>query len=1277
MKRHISILAFLLSAFTAIGSTADVRLVSTLPCKINFYDYSELEFKTPGNEGAWYYSPNGGALADKAFTELQINDSWWVSAEMGERMAFRGWYTFAGQKEQMNPPVNDATTKICDGKKQLSGAEIRSAAGTWKVSNLDDAKPFIVAKYVPVYTVKTVVDPPYAGKVEGAGEYEEGEDVTLEASPQSDKSSEGYHFTKWSDESTNAKLEIKGISADATYTAYFEPNGYRVLETEIDGTLDVNSSGTYDQDLQISWAPAEVEGCDLTFDYVKVLDGSKNELAKYTTGNSATFNMKNVCGKFYDPVTVEVKYTRTPREHPWTIDVSSAGIASVRYKIGSGEYQETATNLTIAVPYGTRLEAYAIGEEFYTPDYTVDNKWIRTMPADNLTFKPTAALNGYKLTIHHEGAKYGTSPDSVKETDLFWLINGETNLNEVLVAVATNGAAFGGYWTSSDGGTQVYDKNGKCLKCDIWSANFAEGGTFLKNENIQVWAQWGTPPEHCTIRAVCDPADGGTVDPASTNVVKGENVTLAATANTGYSFCCWTNETGTVVSTDDRGTFKVNADATYTAVFTGNVYTVTYYGMDGEPEEQTKPVRFGSPYGEPPQEVTRSGYVLEGWNTHAKGKGDWIAATDIVMTAADQELYAIWEPKSEFDVIFVDKDGANGAITNRNMASGTVISAAPEATKGWKRQYYDLVGWDPPLPQTVGSSDLEFTAVWRSISDVLDCTNLLFNAVGNWEICTDDFVVGDSCMRLPKSEGNDLLSTTITEPGTLRFNWKVDNAKFVVSTNGQDIWSSEKKSAKWSSDDKETLELTGPCELRFYGASIDFINYCLIDNVTWTPKGEEKRYTLTVESAGNGGVEKSPNDDDHATGASVTISAAPDAGYAFEKWSDGSAENPRQIVVTSNATYVATFAALPPDEYTLEVLSAGHGAVAKGPNQPKYVEGTPVTITATPDAGYSFEKWSDGSTVNPRRITVISNAVYSANFTNCSYVVTFDAAGGTVSRDKKTVKYGEAYGDLPTAEKSGSVFIGWFLGETEIKSETPVSTMHDHTLVAKWKQDVGEVSAALDCANLAFTATGGWTIYTDHDFAYTAEGGNDSCLRTVSVDDGSGLTATIKESGSLSFHWRAKAGSSKTRLTVKAGDVTLFQEDVSPEGSTGGWKLVSDKRVEVEPGEEVMLKFICGKDCEYLAVDGVTWTPEGGGEPMPGKQVKITAAGVESGVFSLTIPTVSGTDYGVWTNADLTIDSWGLMDEPKPGDGNPWKVEWTILPELPQLFFRAHEVEYK
>ena len=92
-------------------------------------------------------------------------------------------------------------------------------------------------------------------------------------------------------------------------------------------------------------------------------------------------------------------------------------------------------------------------------------------------------------------------------------------------------------------------------------------------------------------------------------------------------------------------------------------------------------------------------------------------------------------------------------------------------------------------------------------------------------------------------------------------------------------------------------------------------------------------------------------------------------------------------------------------------------------------------------------------------------------------------------------------------------------------------------------------------------------------------------------------------------------------------------------------------------------------------VDQMTWTP-GGGEPQQGDPVAPTTARVEGNVFLLTIPTSPATDYGVWTNADLSVPAadWGLW-ETKSGDGQPWTPAWTILPETPQLFFRAFKVK--
>ena len=50
-----------------------------------------------------------------------------------------------------------------------------------------------------------------------------------------------------------------------------------------------------------------------------------------------------------------------------------------------------------------------------------------------------------------------------------------------------------------------------------------------------------------------------------------------------------------------------------------------------------------------------------------------------------------------------------------------------------------------------------------------------------------------------------------------------------------------------------------------------------------------------------------------------------------------------------------------------------------------YTNGTTATLRAMPAEGYLFSGWSDGSTENPRTVTVTGDATYTANFTKNSY----------------------------------------------------------------------------------------------------------------------------------------------------------------------------------------------------------------------------------------------------------------------------------------------------
>ena len=67
-----------------------------------------------------------------------------------------------------------------------------------------------------------------------------------------------------------------------------------------------------------------------------------------------------------------------------------------------------------------------------------------------------------------------------------------------------------------------------------------------------------------------------------------------------------------------------------------------------------------------------------------------------------------------------------------------------------------------------------------------------------------------------------------------------------------------------------------------------------------------------------------------------------------------------------------------PTQYTLTVTSGEGGTVSTQGGT--YDEGTEVTITATPDEGYVFTGWSDGSTNNSISIEVNQNTTLTASF---------------------------------------------------------------------------------------------------------------------------------------------------------------------------------------------------------------------------------------------------------------------------------------------------------
>lgn len=149
-------------------------------------------------------------------------------------------------------------------------------------------------------------------------------------------------------------------------------------------------------------------------------------------------------------------------------------------------------------------------------------------------------------------------------------------------------------------------------------------------------------------------------------------------------------------------------------------------------------------------------------------------------------------------------------------------------------------------------------------------------------------------------------------------------------------------------------------------------------------------YSLTVISndSSYGSVTGSG---DYKNGIDVQISASPNNGYHFVKWSDGNTDNPRIIRIgESDIELTAEFEI---NQYTITVQSnnTNYGTVyvgEEGKVSHTVNYKTVIPINATPKPGYSFVEWSDKNTNNFRNITVTGNKDYIGKFEQNWYYTT-------------------------------------------------------------------------------------------------------------------------------------------------------------------------------------------------------------------------------------------------------------------------------------------------
>ncbi|MEL0099903.1 MAG: hypothetical protein VW907_10135, partial [Opitutae bacterium] len=212
----------------------------------------------------------------------------------------------------------------------------------------------------------------------------------------------------------------------------------------------------------------------------------------------------------------------------------------------------------------------------------------------------------------------------------------------------------------------------------------------------------------------------------------------------------------------------------------------------------------------------------------------------------------------------------------------------------------------------------------------------------------------------------------------------------------------------------------------------------------------------------------------------VSISAIPQYGYSFDRWSGYTLINPGEannsLIIESNLSLTAHFEPL---AFSLDV-QAGPGGNSTGSGN--YTYQSDVNISAEPLIGYSFSHWEGNGTKEPfsaeTTFNMVSNVTLRAIFIPQLHSLSIGTSG-----DGQAAYIGNnpfAYGSsvrIDAVPSEGHVFSGW-VGEnieSPESSSTTILIQKDSNITANFEPEEKQILSLIVLQNIsaAGTITGG------------------------------------------------------------------------------------------------------------------------------------------------------------------------------------------------------------
>ena len=974
-------------------------------------------------------------------------------------------------------------------------------------------------------------------------EVDYGDDFTLPTPTRT-----GYTFNGWYNESTKVEDGTWNSTSDLSLTASWTANQYSLTYDNVYRKEDITVTYNYNYSGKTNSTVTLYGGNKLSYPNVPTRTGYIFT-GWYTDGDCT--NKYDFTGTINYDMTLYAGWEEMPRDNAYSEThityPSNYYSDSYRYSVSTSSTSSEAIKYLylVAQEYGTHY--------IYFKNSSSTSSYRYYLQIDNLTKDTTIKSNGtvgsttysYVNFICDEGDIIVISIYKYDVSSTAYLYFSGFN-----AVTSTATASSEAYVYNDDDSYTVYTTYDSTLtlpeptRPGYTFAGWYNGstrvvdGTWNYTTNLTL-----TPAWTANTYTINYDANGGAVESGTQSVTYGTAFTLPTLTRTGYTFNGWYNA-GTKV---ESGTWNYTTDISLKASWTANTYSITFDANGGSATSSSMNVTYDSTFTLPT--ATRTGYTFNGWydeDNNLIESGTWDYTSNM-------SLKASWTVNTYS--VTLDANGGSLDSTSMSVDYGSDLSLPTPTRTG-----YTFNGWyDETVLISNGTwdytTDLSLKAKWTvnnyylTFEDVVDSSNLTVTYNYNYEGATSTTTNVYSTLSYPSIPSRSGyvftgwytdsecttkydFSGTFTENMTLYAGWtemSVGNVYSEFQINPYQYTSSSNYYSRYinttSSSYRDNMYLVANEAGTHYiyyrnGNSGTYYSYYLYV------------YNLTTDTA-------------IFDNTAITSSSFDYISFDCEEGDI--------IVISIYGYYYSTYAYFYFDGFSSITSSASALSYAYSEDNSDTISiqyGSALNLPTPTREGYTFNGWydEDDNLVESGTWNYTDDLTLTPSWTANSYSVTLDADGGEVDPETVSVDYGDEI-ELPTPERTGYTFNGWYNGTTLVSDGDVWNYTTDLTLTASWTANT---------YSLTFNDVSSNSVTVTYDYNY---GG-------LSTDNTLSSGATLSDSfipvrgGYVFTGWYtdSECTTEYDFTGVISGDMTLY----------AGWTEMStsyyNSRIQINPG---------------------------------------------------------------------------------------------------------------